>query len=50
MNVIKEMVVTVTVKLTAAEAELLKAMIQNPVSSDEPTDCRDLREKLFKAL
>ena len=37
-------------KLTPAEAEILKGLVQNPVNLSEPIEESNLREQLFEAL
>lgn len=40
----------ITIKLTIPESRILKAMIQNPLSDDEPGDVAAVRRQVFEAI
>ena len=46
----KESITIYRLTLSAEEAAILRAMVQNPLMEDEPIKARDLREKLFHGL
>ena len=46
----KESITIYRLTLSAEEAAILRAMVQNPLLEDEPVEARNLREKLFHGL
>ena len=46
----KESITIYRLTLSAEEAAILRAMVQNPLMEDEPIEARELREKLFHGL
>ena len=46
----KESITIYRLTLSAEEAAILRAMLQNPLQEDEPTEAWNLREKLFHGL
>ena len=46
----KESITVYRLILSAEEAAILRAMVQNPLMEDEPIEARELREKLFHGL
>lgn len=46
----KESITIYRLTLSTEEAAILRAMVQNPLTEDEPVEARNLREKLFHGL
>lgn len=49
-TVAKESITIYRLTLSAEEAAILRAMVQNPLQEVEPIEARELREKLFHGL
>lgn len=50
MQVTSEQTVAVVLRMSAAEAATLKALVQNALCPDEPPESRALREQIFTGI
>ena len=50
MKVIRQTNIDIVITLSAEEAEQLRAIIQNPATTEEPIDLMLLRTKLFNCV